>query len=541
MSALAGVRRLLLAALRRERVRLPVSAVVIGVLAAAVIASVAGLYESAQERAVAAGFNATNVIARAFNGPASGAELGALAFHETFIILSILVSILAVQTVVRHTRHEEDTGRAELVGAAAVGRRAPLVSALLVAAILSVASGVAYFGAFLVNGLGAAGAFHSGAALTATALVASGFGAIAAQVAASARAANGIAVAMVGLAFVLRAVGDASGQVRDDGLWIDSGWASWASPIGWGQQVRPYGADQLPVLLLAVGALVVTVAVALTLTSRRDLGAGLVAPRAGPARAGRFLMSTVGLAWRLQRGACVAWAVGLGVLAAAFGGLGDEAEAMLADNPQLADILGADAADQVVDRFLAFTVSLLAVAASGAIVQLVLRIRAEEMAGRLDPLLATATSRLRWVGGHVAVATVGTLGVMLALGLGGALAFTATTGQAGRGFSAFLLGALAHVPAVLAVGAVALVAVAIVPRAASALGWAMVAAAFLVQLFGEALDLPGWLVAVSPFSHVPEIGIEDVSWAPFTTLAVAVTTTIVAALAFRRRDLVSVA
>ena len=40
---------------------------------------------------------------------------------------------MAILLVVRHTRAEEETGRAELVGAGVVGRHAPLAAALITA------------------------------------------------------------------------------------------------------------------------------------------------------------------------------------------------------------------------------------------------------------------------------------------------------------------------------------------------------------------------------------------------------------------------
>ena len=42
---------------------------------------------------------------------------------------------MSILLVVRHTRADEETGRAELVGAGVVGRHAPLAAALVVAAI----------------------------------------------------------------------------------------------------------------------------------------------------------------------------------------------------------------------------------------------------------------------------------------------------------------------------------------------------------------------------------------------------------------------
>src|SRR4029453_11086235 len=112
----------------------------------------------------------------------------------------------------------------------------------------------------------------------------------------------------LGASYVVRAAGDASG----------GGW-SWASPIGWAQKARPHaGAFWWPFLLCLVVALGF-VAAARHLSHRRDFGAGLIAPRPGPARAAPALGNPIGLAVRLQRGVVFWWSTGLLLMAGASG------------------------------------------------------------------------------------------------------------------------------------------------------------------------------------------------------------------------------
>ena len=74
-------------------------------------------------------------------------------------------------------------------------------------------------------------------------------------------------------------------------------------------------------LVLPLAAAVVVAAVAAFLAARRDLGAGLVPPRPGPAEAARSLRSPLALAWRLQRASLVGWAAGVLVYGAALGSI----------------------------------------------------------------------------------------------------------------------------------------------------------------------------------------------------------------------------
>src|SRR5665647_3558178 len=89
-------------------------------------------------------FSAGNPIARVCDGPASGTDLGAMALVEGWKVLAIFVALMSAQAVVRHTRQDEETGRAELIGSGVVGRQARLTAALIVAvgASLIVGAGV---------------------------------------------------------------------------------------------------------------------------------------------------------------------------------------------------------------------------------------------------------------------------------------------------------------------------------------------------------------------------------------------------------------
>jgi hypothetical protein len=201
---------------------------------------------------------------------------------------------MSIQAVVRHTRTEEETGRAELVGSAVVGRHAPLAAALITAVLANLAVGALVAVVLLANGLAVAGSLLSGLSLAGVGLVFAGVAAVASQVLSTSRGANGAGAAVVGLAFVLRAVGDVAGDIAEGGLEVVSAWPSWLSPIGWAQQTRPFYQDNFGLLALFAATAVALIVVAVRLTEHRDVGAGMVAPRPGPARAAASLGSPLG-------------------------------------------------------------------------------------------------------------------------------------------------------------------------------------------------------------------------------------------------------
>lgn len=123
------------------------------------------------------------------------------------------------------------------------------------------------------------------------------------------------------MAFLASGIGNMAGHVDASGLRVDSAVPAWLSPIGWGQQMRPFGGDHWWPLGLAVAMFVAGTATAVLLAGRRDFGHGMLPQRHGHGWAGRTLRGTVGLAWRLQRGALLGWAVTLLGFGLVMGGL----------------------------------------------------------------------------------------------------------------------------------------------------------------------------------------------------------------------------
>ena len=299
--------RLVRLALRRDRIVLVVWVVAIAGLAWGTVQSYVSLTQTEADRIAAAALVASNPLSRVFDGPASGPSVGAMSMNDGYKILGILTALMAAQAVVRHSRRDEETGRAELVGSAVVGRRAPLAAAVVVALTACVAVGVGVALAVGATGVGWTGAWAGGMAVAGAGWVFAGIAAVASQVFGTSRGANGAAAGALGAAFVLRAIGDLTGHVAPGGLSVVSAWPSWLSPLGWGQQVRPYFLDRWWIAGLFAGTTLLLVLVAAALRGRRDLGTGMVGAPHGPARAPAGLLSTTGMTWRLQRGVLLVW------------------------------------------------------------------------------------------------------------------------------------------------------------------------------------------------------------------------------------------
>jgi ABC-2 type transport system permease protein len=228
----------------------------------------------------------------------------------------------------------------------------------------------------------------------------------------------------------------------------------WLSPIGWVTQVRAYAGDRWPVLVLPVAAAVaVAAAAAVVLAARRDLGAGLVPARPGRARAARSLRSPLALAWRLQWGNLIGWAVGGLIYGAAFGSIANNIGSMLGSAQVRNAIARLGGQSGMTDAYLAAMMSILGLIVAGYAISAVLRLWSDETSQRAEPLLATATPRVSWGASYLTVAAAGSAAVLTAAGLGAGLAFGLRAGDAGTQVPRLLGAALAQWPAVLTVAA----------------------------------------------------------------------------------------
>src|SRR5439155_7592023 len=120
------------------------------------------------------------------------------------------------------------------------------------------------------------------------------------------------------------------------------------------------------------------------------------------------LRGPLGLAWRLQRGMLAAWTAGFALFGLVFGSISTSLNGFLSSNQAREFFTKLGGEKGVVDMFLAAMLSLLGVAASAYGVQAAMRLHAEETATRAEQVLATGTSRVRWVASHTAVALLGT-------------------------------------------------------------------------------------------------------------------------------------
>jgi ABC-2 type transport system permease protein len=232
----------------------------------------------------------------------------------------------------------------------------------------------------------------------------------------------------------------------------------------------------------------------------------------------------------------IGWICGVTILGVFYGAITDEAEQMVADNPELADFFAQAGVGSITDSFLATAALMIGLLATGFATSAVLKLRTEETAGRVEPLLATPTPRMRWAISHLLVAAGGLVVVLFGGGLGVGAGAAVVTDDPSR--VAQMIGSVMVVaPAVAAIAAIAFLLCCAVPRWAL-LSWIAVAFVVVVGLLGSVLNLPQWVMDISPFAHVPPAPAAPVTAGPLLVLgATALVLVGLGLLAVNRRDI----
>lgn len=438
----------------------------------------------------------------------------------------LLSAIGAIFAVIRATRAQEDSGQAELLASGVLGRSSRLLTGAAMALIGSLALGVVAGLVTIACGGDVQASMLLATTFTATGWMFAAVAAVTAQIGSDARTANSMALGALGVLFVLRGFAYSVDASR---------WSTRANPMSWMVETRPATGNHWWPLLPAIAFTIVMLCTAFVLQARRDFGQGAIKPSPGPAR-GRA-RSTWHLALRINRGPIITWSIAFLMLGVVFGYFTTSITDILGSESSVQQILAAGAAtpDQLVAAFLVTILSLVGILAAVPGVQIILKVRSEEMDNRVEPIIATTVTRPRYYASNVLLALgTSTVCFLLAATLIGLLA-----GGAGIGisFGDAILQAAATAPAVWTVVAVSVAVVGAHPIVTLA-AWAGVLVSYALTLLGPTFGLPDWALGISPFWHIPHTSAPDADlsgliWISLFTLGFL----IIGFAGFRRRDL----
>lgn len=456
-------------------------------------------------------------------------------------VTALVASIWGLLAATRTLRGEETAGRWELFLAGATTQRRAAAGALaglgtgvlamyvmtaLLTALVGVRRNVAIS---LGQSLFFALAVVAGAAMFAA------IGAVASELMPTRARAAGVAGTMFGVAFMLRALGDAASG---------SHWLVYASPLGWVEQLHPLTGAQ-PLWLLPIFGLVAACAVATILLADRDLGASVLADKDTAAPRTAMLGSPLLFALRMSRAVIISWLLATAVAALLYGSLAKSTGQAFASSGALRKFTGnlTHVAQQQLQlagtRVFAGIIFLILMTLIMAYVASAIgKVREDEAEGYVDNLVVRSISRQRWLSGRAGLI----LAVLLAAGVLGGVSFwiAAASQHAGLSFSELLLAGInSAAPAALLLG-IGVLTLGFVPRLTSITCWGLLAWAFLLDMLGSAIKVNHWLMDASLLYHPALAPAVNPNWRiACTYLAIGCTAALLGGWRFTRRDLQS--
>ena len=525
MSAPAAL-RLPLRLTRRGALLLWGSAAVYGVIE---VVSYEKAYPDASSRAGLEKF-ADSAAARMLQGvPRAVDTVGGFVVWDAGWFLALLVSVWAVLVTTRLLRAEEDAGRADVVLSRPVPAVRLLVSSLAVVFAGALGFGLVFALSLVATGVPAAPSLLFGLGVAGVGMALAAVAAVAAQLVPLRRSAVSLSMGAIGVLFALRMVGNSRDE--RDGLLL-------LTPYGWLDRLHAFAGNRWTGLLPFAAATAVLVAVAVRERRRRDTGGARFAGREHRAPRLRLLSGPIAFGVRATSGALLAWVAGLAAFGVAMGSLvqtvvefvqgGDEYRQLLED-------MGYDLSDPV-EGFLALMGVALALVFVMYVAWRIGALRTEESSGRLEHLLVRPVVRRRWLVSSALLAAVAAVVVVTAAGVG--IWVGAVLGDGDVSVVEAVRPMLQTLPVVWLFGALAVLAFGAAPRLTVGLPVALAVVAYLLDMLGPLLELPRWVLDLSPFGWLPRPPAEpfDPVAAAVVVLAAALLTAVGTAL-FVRRDL----
>lgn len=516
-------------ACRRERLVALIGVIVFVLINCSTAASITSMYPTAEQRAgarVGLGGNAAFLF---LLGPLDDTDsAAALTVWRAGLFMIAALAVCVVLLVVRQTRKEEELGRTELVRSGATGPLAPLAAAAIVATAFSVLIALGMSVMLFPLGAGIVDVVAVFAQYASTGMAAAGVALVAAQIAKTSHIANLTASSVVILGYLLRGAADASGG------W---GWLRWISPMGWAESIQPFADNAvwwaLPSFAVFVGGGIL----AGVLARARDIDAGLIAPRPGPAASSR-LSSPEAVVVRLTLPLLGSWVGALVVYGLVVGFMQPSVDELATGNSQFGAVVRQSGVDADLSTLFGITMmGFFAVAAGAWAVNVATRMRGEENRSRTELLLATPTARGRYLLDHAVLIGVGVVVILLLA----AAALTVGNGVAGGEWSSAgddaFRSASAQIPAALVMSSI-MVALYAIRTPLVPIGWLLVIAALFLGPLSGMFDLPQWARDLSPYTHTPAVPVEPMAWTPAVVMLCL--TAVFAAVgwaAFRGRDI----
>jgi ABC-2 type transport system permease protein len=468
--------------------------------------------------------NVLNPAVSAIHGFILSKDIQGIVAWNVKTVSLIVIAIFNILAVSKIMRGEEESGRADLLGSGVVGRQSLFAVSITISFATNVVMGILMFLTMLLYGLPADGSLTLSLLMIVGGCLFASFGAVASQLASAKRTASSLGIGLMGLFYVLSFMNNLSAGNNP---------SSYFTPFRWFFIVRPFAGNHLAFLLVAICLVVIIVALALYLSSKRDVGAGVIHPKAGRSDASPGFNNVFALSWRMHRGLLIVWTIALGIFAFGIGSVDSLVSKMLGEQQTLASWMSLFGEPE--KAFLSLMVYVLCLFVSAYGILAVQKIRSEETDGRIEALLSTPMKRSKWMASHILFSTAGSTLILLVIGLCIAIGSVVSGGSVSA-FIEIVLMAIVKLPAVLTMAGIAVLLFGLLPKLSVGLSWAIYSLFILIQLLWEMALIPDIIFLLSPFGQVYPT--QSLTFATFMLLLAAACVLYGAGLlCFKKRDI----
>ncbi|QBO35692.1 hypothetical protein EQG49_04060 [Periweissella cryptocerci] len=523
--------------LKRDRLRLSIWSIVLLFLFLIVSLEYQNMYSSAKDLLpiIALADSASMVALFGKLAHAASYTTAEVLVWEMTMFMAILQAIMSIQLIVNGTRKQEELGITEIIRSRAVGRASGFAAASLEVLGLNVVLAIGY-GVIMqvvnVSGMTATGGWLLALGLGATGFMFGMFALVFAQLGSSTRASSMAAYGFFALTYVVRMLTD-----------VANARYTWLSPLGWIEKLDCFRGNNYWIIGLLLLVSCVLFGGAMWLNFKRDVGSGLLQPRLGHARAGKFLQGPFSLIAKVEKNIRIAWLVGMFGFGAMYGSIFNSIADLFKDNPAIQTMIGnnittatADFAQRVLLEFVIILVGVLFLVALIPLMTGITKLHADEKNGVLELVHSKPVARLKILWSYVGNALITYLGALACalLGLYSGQVAVMKTPLALEKFSQIFI---AYAPAGILFAGVLIALLGWAPKLMNIM-WGYFGFMFFALYLGDTLKLSNAVMNISLIHWLGKVPITSVKWEIVVVqLILAGILAGIGALGYRQRDL----
>jgi len=427
---------------------------------------------------------------------------GAFYAHMMYVWLGLFNGIMAIMIVSKHLRAEEEEGRYEMIRSLPVGRNASLLASMIVMIItftLFAGIKIISYQIVSVDSITLIGTINFSIGLALIGLFFSMLTAVIAQLFQSNRNVMGVSFAALIGFYLLFSIGILSSDI-----------ILWLSPFQWMIHSQAFVNNSYWSLsFLGIGSIGL-VFVALILSSKRDLDAGIISQKSKPHTPKNYIKRPFGFFVLLSKSLLIWWGVSLLVLGATYGSIFGDIESFVSGNDMLNALLPDDTNYPTAVLFMNLIVTVMAIVSTVPAMLILNKISTEEQKGRMELIKSHAVSKKEVMISYLSLSSITAILMLFLSSLGLYMASSAVMENPIR-LTIIIKAHFIYLPSILFFLGLSLMVSGCLPKKIW-MTWLYLAFAFFVTYMGQIIGLDELIRKLSPFGFVPSIPIDPVNW-----------------------------